>query len=179
MTRIAAQDHPLDLDLMAYVDGTLPPHLLAQVEARLARDPEAREAVAQLRHADNVIRDLAGRAEALPTGLVIAALERELARRLRRRRLRAVLLGPRLRQIAASVALFAAGWGAHAVYSSADVWLAPAAPAFVASRPAIYPSEAMAASHRRADGPARAQPDYAVVAPAGTGGNAARSAAVR
>ena len=108
----------LDPDLMAYVDGYLEPEKHAAVEARLARDAEAREAVAQWRHMNNLVGEYACSADALPDNLRIASLERELVSKLKKRHLRAVVLGGGWRQMAAGVVLFVAGWGSHAIYTT-------------------------------------------------------------
>jgi anti-sigma factor RsiW len=108
-----------DADLMAYVDGQLGPEAAAAVEARLAADPAARDTVSAWTAQNGWIR---GAAEALDTGpasLKTAALERELARALQRQGWRARLLGPGLRRMAASVAIFAAGWGGHMAWVAA------------------------------------------------------------
>ncbi len=120
-----------DVDLMAYVDGTLPPGKMAEIEARLARDPEARAATASWRHNDNLIRGLAQSADALPRNMRIAALERELATRLQARRRRAFLMGPALGRIAASVLIFAAGWGAHGMFGGGAQMAGAQHPQFV------------------------------------------------
>lgn len=118
MTRTDTPDPGLDPDLMAYVDGTLAPERMAEIEARLAHDAQAREAVAQWRHFDNLLHDYAASADDRPENLQIAALERQLARKLQKRRWRVVAFGPVVQRIAASVLLFAAGWGTHALYGS-------------------------------------------------------------
>ncbi|MCC5955597.1 MAG: anti-sigma factor [Natronohydrobacter sp.] len=112
-------DLGLDDDLMAYVDGSLSAEKMTEIEARLARDPEARAAIASWRHHDNLIRQMAQTADDLPVNMRISALERELVARLRARKRRAFLMGPALGRIAASVVLFAAGWGAHGLFGSA------------------------------------------------------------
>lgn len=131
MTQSDHKDPALDPDLIAYADGALEPERMAEVEARLARDPEAREAVAQWRHFDNLINTAAGAADARPANLRIAALERELAAKLQRRRLRAALFGPGIRRLAASVVIFAAGWGAHSVYDTQTTRMAGTYPGFI------------------------------------------------
>ena len=139
-----------DMDLMAYVDGTLPPEDRARVEARLARDPEARDSVAAWRHYDNLIHDAGRGADALPENLKIAALERQLAKRLEKRRWRALLLGPRLRQVAASVVIFAAGWGAHGLIGADGAMRAELPPGFVGPTLAGHYAYVHAA-HQRAE----------------------------
>jgi anti-sigma factor RsiW len=127
------QDLGLDGDLLAYVDGTLAPEKMAEIEARLARDPEARAATASWRHHDNLIRQMAQAADDLPVNLRIAALERDLVAKLQARKRRAFLIGPALGRIAASVLIFAAGWGAHSHYGSATQMAGGAYPQFVAA----------------------------------------------
>lgn len=138
MTRPDETDLSQDAELMAYVDGSLPPERMAEIEARLARDAEARDAVAQWRHFDNLIHATARGADAQPASLQIAALERQLASRLQRRRWRGMLLGPGLRQIAASVVIFAAGWGAHGLYERGLSGGSSAYPSFAQSTLAGY-----------------------------------------
>lgn len=141
-------DPVLDPDLMQYLDGTLPPEKLAEVEARLARDPDAREAVAQARHFENLIRDVGRSADELPDSLQIAALERQLVSKLRKRQRRAFLWGPGLRQIAASVVIFAAGWGTHAALYTGGPWSTPSYPAYVTSTLSGHYAYQHAASQR-------------------------------
>lgn len=150
MTRNEERDLALDSDLMAYVDGTLDPVRMAEVEARLARDAEAREAVAQWRHFDNVIYHSARAADALPANLQIAALERQLAQKLQKQQWRARLLGPGLRQVAAGAVLFAAGWLAHGAIGPERPLLASAHPDFI--EPALAGHYAfMTAAHSHAE----------------------------
>jgi anti-sigma factor RsiW len=118
-TRPPRPEAEFDPELMAYVDGQLGPDAAAAVEARLAADPAARDAVSAWAAQRAWIR---GAAEALDTGaasLRTAALERELARALQRQGWRARLMGPGLRRIAASAVLFAAGWGGHMAWDAA------------------------------------------------------------
>ncbi|MDM7459633.1 MAG: hypothetical protein P3W94_009875 [Paracoccus sp. (in: a-proteobacteria)] len=132
MTYLTDTDPRLDSDLMAYIDGTLPPEKLSVIEARLARDAQAREAVAQWRHFDNLLRDYAAQADMQPTNIKIAALERELARKLKKRQRRVLWLGQGVRRLVASVAIFVAGWGGHAYYSATIAANAFAHPSFMA-----------------------------------------------
>lgn len=120
-----------DLDLMAYVDGTLPPEKMAEIEARLAHDADARDAVAQWRHHDNLIRQVACAADQQPSSFQIARLERELAAKLKTRRWRARLLVPSLQRIAASALIFAAGWAANGYFASPGSMLGTSLPQFV------------------------------------------------
>lgn len=125
------RDLGLDEDLMAYVDGRLPEDKMAEIEARLARDPEARAATASWRHHDNLIRQMAKDADDLPVNMRIAALERELAAKLKARKRRAFVMGPALGRIAASVLIFTAGWGAHGLFGSASQLRGAEYPQFV------------------------------------------------
>ncbi len=129
----AEQDLGLDADLMAYVDGHLPPEKMAEIEARLAHEPEARAATARWRHHDNLIRQMAQTADDLPANMRIAALERELAAKLQARKRRALLMGPTLGRIAASVLIFTAGWGAHGYFGSASQMAGAEYPQFVSA----------------------------------------------
>lgn len=146
MTPVEDRDPISDTDLMAYVDGTLPRERMAEVESRLARDPGARDAVAQWRHFDNVIHDVARSADARPANLQIETLERQLARKLQRRRLRAIFTSSGLRQIAAGVVIFAAGWGAHAAYEGAAPMMNKPYPGFVGQTLAGHDAYMFAAS---------------------------------
>ncbi len=132
MTQQDQTDLALDPDLMAYIDGGLPPDQMAEIEARLARDPDAREAVAQWRHFDNLLHQYGRTVDEMPSSLKIASLERELGRKLKKRQWRATLLGPGLQRFAASVVLFAAGWGAHSLYESGMSLTTASHPYFVA-----------------------------------------------
>lgn len=133
MTSPHQTDMALDPDLMAYIDGQLDPDRMAEIEARLARDAEARDAVAQWRHMNNLLHSHGQSADDLPDNLKIAALERQLAAKLKRQHWRAVMLGSGLRRIAAGAVLFVAGWGSHALYSVGGAVLDTAShPYFVA-----------------------------------------------
>lgn len=124
-------DFALDPDLHAYVDGKLSPERMAEIEARLAGDPALRSATdGWARHRD-LIREAAGTADAGPEDLKTHLLEKELARRLQARRLRTLMTGPGLRQLAASVVIFAGGWGAHAFFSTDNARLGTVYPAYV------------------------------------------------
>lgn len=120
MTQPEDTDLALDPELMAYIDGQLPPEKMAAIEARLAHDPEACAAVAQLRHFDNLLYSHGRSADDMPRNLKIAALERELATRLRKAKWRGMFLRDGLRRVAAGVVLFVAGWSAHGLYTSAS-----------------------------------------------------------
>ena len=119
MTRPPRSDTDFDPELMAYADGQLGPEEAAAVEARLAEDPAARDLVTALSLQSAQIRAAAEALDTAPVSLKTAALERELARSLAREGWRARLAGPGLRRIAASVMLFAAGWGGHMAWDAA------------------------------------------------------------
>ncbi len=112
-------DTAADPDLMAYADGRLGPDEAAALEARLEADPEARALISAMRFQTGAIRDAAAALDTAPASLRTAALERDLARALQRQGWRARLMGPGLRRMAASVMLFAAGWGGHMAWDSA------------------------------------------------------------
>jgi len=131
MTQTQDSDKRLEPELMAYIDGSLPPDRAAEVEAMLARDPEAREAVAQQRHFDNLLRDYAGAADGQSENLKTAALERKLAGKLKTRKWRAALWGPMPRRMVAGLVLFVAGWGGHAYYSHTVHETMTAHPSFI------------------------------------------------
>lgn len=102
-----------DPDLHAYIDGQLDPDAAAEFDARLDADPELQRLVAAMTGDRDAIRMAAGRLDAGPVNLRTAALERQLARGLSRRRWQAAITGPVSRQVAAGVVMFALGWGAH------------------------------------------------------------------
>lgn len=108
----------MDPEILAYIDGRLPLEKMAEIEARLEGDLAARDAVEQYRHDTEVIRQAALQADDLPINLRTAALEKELAAKLKARHRRAWLFQPNLRQIAASLIIFAAGWGANGYFNS-------------------------------------------------------------
>lgn len=139
-----------DSDLLAYVDGQLDPEKMAEIEARLARDPEAREAAAQWRHMNNLLYDHARSADDLPANLRIAALERELAAKLTRQRWRSMLFGDGLRRVAAGMVLFVAGWGSHALYTSGMTGFTPAAYPYYATTALAGHASYMLAAHEAA-----------------------------
>lgn len=111
-------DYGADTDLIAYADGTLQPDRIPAVEARLARDPDARDAVASWRHHANLLYEATLQADDLPVNLRIASLERELGGALLARRRRDHLFGPGLRRIAAGIAIFGAGWVANGQFAA-------------------------------------------------------------
>jgi len=131
MPRLRDDPSAPDPEVMAFVDGALPPGDMDRIAARLAGDPDLRARVATWQRHRDLIAQAGRAADALPVNLRIVALERELARRLGARRRRAMLTGPWLRQVAAGVALFAAGWASHALLPSSQRFLAPAYPGYV------------------------------------------------
>jgi anti-sigma factor RsiW len=111
-------DYASDADLLAYADGTLPAEDMARVEARLAADASAREAVMSWRHHANLLHAAGKQADSMPINLQTAALERKLAKVLKARSRRAFWLGPNVRQFAASIFIFGAGWLAHEQFTT-------------------------------------------------------------
>jgi len=114
MTNHTEPDPALDPDLHAYVDGKLSPERAAAIEAQLADDPARRDAVAAWMRDRDLIREAASGDH--PTDLRTELLARELGRKVRARRVRTSLMQPAVKQIAASILIFAAGWGGHALY---------------------------------------------------------------
>ncbi|MFO7759523.1 MAG: hypothetical protein R6V26_13795 [Roseovarius sp.] len=129
MTKPTESDPALDPELHAYVDGKLSPERAAAIEARLAGDPARRAAVAAWMRDRDLIRDAAS--EEHPTDLRTELLARELGRRVRARQIRTGLKQPALKHIAASVLIFAAGWGGHALYMFDNSASGPAEPRYV------------------------------------------------
>lgn len=124
-------DIALDPELHAFVDGKLSPERMAAVEARLAGNAAQRDAAAGWARDRDLIREAAAAADTRPPDLRTELLGRELARRVRARRIRGLVMRPALRQIAASVAIFVAGWGGHALYVSGELPFAAGQPGFV------------------------------------------------
>jgi anti-sigma factor RsiW len=107
-------EKPDDPELQAYVDGKLSPEEAAELEARLADDPEDAAKVESYLKQNRLILTAADALAPAATDLRTAALERELARRLERRRWR---MPAWVRQAAAAVVLVSAGWLAHGQYA--------------------------------------------------------------
>lgn len=111
------------IDLNAYLDGELGPEEAAEIEARLAEDPEAQVRLEACgRHKDMIADALTAIAQAGPVPLKTARLEKRLAARLHVRATpaRRFAAGPWLRgvtQIAAAAALVAFGWWGHASWA--------------------------------------------------------------
>jgi anti-sigma factor RsiW len=108
---------PDDRELSAYVDGQLSPDEAARIEARLAANPEDAATVESYLRQNRLIRDAADALEPATTDLRTAALERQLAQRLERRRWQ---IPTWVRQVAAAVVLVSAGWLAHGQYVALD-----------------------------------------------------------
>jgi anti-sigma factor RsiW len=108
---------PDDPQLSAYADGQLSPEEAAEIEARLAASPEDAARVESYLRQNRLIRDAADALEPATTDLRTAALERQLAQRLERRRWR---MPAWVRQVAAAVLLVSAGWLAHGQYAALD-----------------------------------------------------------
>ena len=117
-TPLPLPDPTLDADLMAYVDGKLSPEDAARIEAQLMQDAPVQAQVTGWQRQRTALRDAADLLDTGPRNLVTARLERDLAAQLRKRQLRALLWSPRLRDIAAGVVLFAAGWGTNSYLES-------------------------------------------------------------
>jgi anti-sigma factor RsiW len=102
-----------DSDLHAFIDGRLSPEAAAEFDARLDGDPDLQRMLAAMTGDRDAIRAAADTLDTGPVNLRTAALERQLAKRLARRRWQAAITGPVSRQLAAGVVMFALGWGAH------------------------------------------------------------------
>lgn len=124
MTLVNHAPPELDQDLHAYIDGQLGPDRAAEIDARLDAAPDLRRVVDAMIADRSDIRAAADALEAAanttPVNLRSAALERALGKRLAQRRWQARITGPATRQIAAGIALFAMGWGAHMAVSPSE-----------------------------------------------------------
>jgi len=129
MTTRTETDPAFDADLHAYVDGKLSPERAAEIEARLADDAALNDAVAAWMRDCDLIREAA--ADEYPPDLRTELLGREFGRRVRARRVRTTLMQPALRQVAASVLIFATGWAGHTLYVSGFEGSGPAEPRYV------------------------------------------------
>lgn len=113
MTFPTASQTDTDPDLHAYIDGHLGPDGAAAFDARLDADADLRRLVDAMIGDRDAIRGAADSLDTAPVNLRTAALERQLAQRLSRRRWQAAITGSVSRQMAAGVVMFALGWGAH------------------------------------------------------------------
>lgn len=111
------KEAPPDLELHQYVDGILDEQAMERVEAYLERNPDVAARVRDYLRQKTDIRAFADRALAGRDVNQFAALEKQLARRLKRRR----FLGTP--NLAAMALLVVAGWIGHVVYS--EVVLGP------------------------------------------------------
>lgn len=113
------------IDINAYLDGELGPDEAAEVEARLAEDPQAQARLEDYDRQRNQIGDaLTAIASTGPVPLKTVRLQKRLADRLHRRIAprRAVALGPWLHgvtRIAAAAAFVALGWWGHGSWTTA------------------------------------------------------------
>ncbi len=111
------------IDFNAYLDGELGPEEAAEIEARLAEDPEAQARLEACgRHKDMIADALTAIALTGPVPLKTARLEKRLAAKLHMRAAptRTFAAGPWLQgvtQIAAAAALVAFGWWGHASWT--------------------------------------------------------------
>ena len=111
------------VDIHAYLDGELGPDEAAEVEAYLQSDAEAMARFEHYAGHKDLIREAGGSGTPEVTDLKTAALERQLAAKLSSRAAHGAARPWRVvpLQIAAAVALVAAGWIGHAQYApSAD-----------------------------------------------------------
>lgn len=107
------EDLPLELELHSYVDGTLDDEAMARIEEYLTKHPEAAARVRDYLRQKAQIASFGRRVDAREMPGDLAALERQLVRRLKRRGLL------RWQRLAATVVLLTAGWVGHALFVSA------------------------------------------------------------
>lgn len=105
-----ADDLPLEFELHSYVDGTLDDDAMARIEDHLSRHPETATKVRDFLRQKAEINAFAQSVELGDASGAFAALERQLARRLKRRALLP------WRRIAATAVLLTTGWLGHMVY---------------------------------------------------------------
>lgn len=99
---------PLDLELHSYVDGALDDAGMARIELHLRNNPEAAAKVRDYFRQKTEIRSFADRALTHSSTVSFDTLERQLAKRLKRRNFLFSWRG-----MAAAFALFTTGWIAH------------------------------------------------------------------
>lgn len=104
------EDAPLELELNGYVDGALDDEAMAAVEKHLQTQPQAAAKVRDYLQQKIQIRSFAQTADAVRPSAAIDALEKQLAKRLKRKS----LLG--WQRVAVVALLFGAGWTGHSIY---------------------------------------------------------------
>lgn len=102
---------PLEFELHSYVDGTLDDEAMARIEDYLSKHPETAARVRDFMRQKHEIRAFSQRADERELPASLGSLERQLARRLKRR-----ALLPWRRLMVAAV-LVAAGWVGHSIYA--------------------------------------------------------------
>lgn len=105
-----SEDLPLEFELHSYVDGTLDDEAMARIEDHLSRHPETAARVRDFLRQKAEIRAFAQQVDDHKPPAVFATLERQLAKRLKRR---AFLPW---RRLAATAVLVTVGWVGHMVY---------------------------------------------------------------
>jgi anti-sigma factor RsiW len=104
------EDAPLELELNSYVDGALDDEAMAAVERYLQTEPQTAAKVREYLQQKIHIRSFAQNAVATAPSPAIDDLEKQLAKRLKRRSLLS------WRRVAVVALLFGAGWTGHSVY---------------------------------------------------------------
>lgn len=102
-------DEPLEFELHGYIDGALDDEAMARIERYLETQPQTAVKVREFLQQKAELRRFSRTAETQPSPQ-IAALERQLARRLKRQTLW------RWPRVAVIALLLAAGWAAHTLY---------------------------------------------------------------
>ncbi|HUF72872.1 MAG TPA: hypothetical protein VMR74_08240 [Gammaproteobacteria bacterium] len=104
------EDLPLEMELHSYVDGTLDDEAMARIEEYLTGHPEAAARVRDYLKQKAQIASFGRRIDAREAPGDLAALERQLLRRLKHRGLL------RWQRLAATAVLITAGWVGHSLY---------------------------------------------------------------
>lgn len=109
------EEQPLEMELYAYVDGTLDEETMAKVEAHLMENPEAAKKVRDYLQQNSALRLMANEVTRVEPAAELEKLERRLSRRLKRR---SFLRWP----YAAVLALVFgfSGWVGNSMYMSRD-----------------------------------------------------------
>lgn len=109
------EEQPLEMELYAYVDGTLDEETMAKVEAYLLENPEAAKKVRDYLQQNSVLRLMASEATKVKPAAAVTKLEKRLSRRLKRS---SFLRWP----YAALLALIFgfSGWVGSSMYTSRD-----------------------------------------------------------